>query len=86
MVDAVERGLEVDLDAVRHLEPLDRADERVLLARLAPPAGGAEQVAELRDVAAGAGSTRPRAAASAIARPCVPCAASTRASASSAGA
>ena len=51
VVGPVERGLEVDLDAVRHLQPLDRADERVLLTRLGATAGAREQVAELRDVA-----------------------------------
>ena len=49
-VCAVERGLQVDPRAVRRLDLLDRGDEAVLLACLACPAGGREQVAELGDV------------------------------------
>ena len=50
-VCAIERGLQVDPGAVRRLDLLDRGNEAVLLACLARPAGGREQVAELGDVA-----------------------------------
>src|SRR5215218_9717326 len=49
VVGAERRRLQVRCDAARALQTLDRADRRVLLARLAAPPGGAIEVAELRN-------------------------------------
>ena len=49
VVDAVERGLEVRVDAVGGLDALDHADQVVLRPGFVLPAGGGEKVAELSD-------------------------------------
>ena len=64
VVDVEERGLEVGAHAVRDEQPLDRADERVLLRRGARLAAAAVEVAERRDGLRKRQRARPRAAAS----------------------
>jgi hypothetical protein len=81
----IERGLEIDPRAVRRLDLLDRGDEAVLLPRLVRPAGGGEQVAELGDVA-GERNRLDRASLERDGTAEPPRAASSRASASRAGA
>ncbi len=84
VVDVEERGLELGLDAVRDEEPLDRADEAVLLSRELCPALRAVEVAEEADVLRQRYAARPLDAATRSRAARRPRAASTRARASSA--